>query len=607
MMILKEDDPTVLGTSHSISPPSAAATATNGTTTTTNMNRMMTHRVTSISGSTNGDTEVGYQSHNDVEEEDGAATHYLMSPMTTNDAADRQYLRKSDEYDGQEDEDGVETQQGRRKRRGRWMSLVVLVILVAIIAAIVTPIVVTREQRRKNRNSSVSSNSQNEKDNATTGTTVTSAPTTTVNTTGVTVPSPVVVVNSTRSSSPSMTITTTNTSTTIAPVAAPTTSTLLSETALLQFQSLLQTNLLPTDWSFISTGISTGTIATDTDAFSRAYQHMISSDTYFVNTLSLDLGNTANAVQIPIFQRYILLTLQYGWFPTATTPTTKLINPSTDHCTWPGIVCFTNVTTYINIPVVTDLVWAGASLQGTIPTTLQYLSKTLQKLDLASNALLGSIPDILYTNMTKLQNVYLHENRLTGTLSSTGFRQLSSLTHFFVNANQLTGSLPITLGSNGTTADTATPLKWLNLYNNSFSGTIPLNWNLANLFLLDLGQNQLSGRIPDDWVTDMVDLSILYLNNNRLSGSFPANFGTIGNGRMWLVKVNDNLFTGVIPAGYNPRQMDFSEWYNNDFSSMDPDLCRNIVFVGGEMIALRADCGATCPCEFFCGPDQCYN
>ena len=84
------------------------------------------------------------------------------------------------------------------------------------------------------------------------------------------------------------------------------------------------------------------------------------------------------------------------------------------------------------------------------------------------------------------------------------------------------------------------------------------------------------------------------------------NFTEIGNHRLWLLVVSDNLLTGVIPGGFSLQQMDGAEFQNNDFSSMDSLLCRNIVFNSGEMVALRSDCGATCPCNFFCGQNECY-
>ena len=326
---------------------------------------------------------------------------------------------------------------------------------------------------------------------------------------------------------------------------------------------------------------------------------MISSDTYLASS-------TSTYSELQVFQRYVLILLNSMLPPSPTATQIALrVNPASDHCAWIGITCNTNATDTISDGVVTDLVWSDNSLMGTIPSTIQYLS-SLTKLDFGTNQLSGTIPEALYTNLTNLQHLYLHDNQFVGTLSNTGLQQFSNLKHLFLNDNRFTGTLPQNLGSQGSTAASARALQWLNLYNNSFVGSIPLNWNLRNVFLLDLGRNQLTGTIPADWVEDMFELRILYLNHNKLSGSFPTSFPLIGNNRLWLLQVNDNQLTGVIPGGYNIRQMDLTEYQNNLFTSMDTEMCRNIVFIGGEMISMRSDCGATCPCEYYCSADLCY-
>ena len=146
---------------------------------------------------------------------------------------------------------------------------------------------------------------------------------------------------------------------------------------------------------------------------------------------------------------------------------------------------------------------------------------------------------------------------------------------------------------------------YLNLYNNSFTGKIPSGWNLRNLFYLDLGFNKLTGKVPTDWVTQMFALRVLYLSNNTLTGPLPTNFAQIGNNRLWLLSLNDNRLTGTMPGAYALRSLDLLEVQHNDFSAMDISLCRNIVFQFGEMASMRSDCQA-CPCDFFCGPGQCY-
>lgn len=145
---------------------------------------------------------------------------------------------------------------------------------------------------------------------------------------------------------------------------------------------------------------------------------------------------------------------------------------------------------------------------------------------------------------------------------------------------------------------------YLILYNNSFTGTIPSNWNLRSLFYLDLGYNDLTGTIPVDWVTTMFQLRSIYLSNNRLVGTIPVGFETIGNSRLNSVVVNDNQLTGEIPGGFPLENLDMSLWYNNAFSSLDKSMCENIVFNGGEMAVFKADC-EICTCKDFCNSGEC--
>lgn len=137
-----------------------------------------------------------------------------------------------------------------------------------------------------------------------------------------------------------------------------------------------------------------------------------------------------------------------------------------------------------------------------------------------------------------------------------------------------------------------------------------MNWNLRNLFYLDLGHNDLTGTVPLDWTSGRDQLNrlrVLYLNNNRLSGELPVDFiAELGNGRCEMIILHDNQFTGQIPGQYTVlNHLDIIEVQNNNFDSMDTDLCSFIVFSLGEMISLKADC-EVCRCKWFCDLDECY-
>jgi hypothetical protein len=147
------------------------------------------------------------------------------------------------------------------------------------------------------------------------------------------------------------------------------------------------------------------------------------------------------------------------------------------------------------------------------------------------------------------------------------------------------------------------------LYDNQLVGPIPRNWNLRYLYYLDLGKNQLSGLFPNDWTvgrSTMDRLRLLYLDDNKLIGSLPSNLGEIGKGRLNILSINDNAFTGAMPLFNNYTNfLNRLEVHHNNFTSMDQFMCAQIVYNGGELVQMRADCDI-CPCTFFCGTDQCY-
>lgn len=152
---------------------------------------------------------------------------------------------------------------------------------------------------------------------------------------------------------------------------------------------------------------------------------------------------------------------------------------------------------------------------------------------------------------------------------------------------------------------------YLTVYNNNLSGQIPSGLNLRNLNYLDLGRNNFDGTIPIDWYegTDtMFELRHLLLDYNNFSGGLTANFPTIGNGRLDQVVLNDNQFSGPFPGGWSPRTaLEVLRIQNNQFTSVNSDLCIMSVFVGGELTDFRTDC-SICSCrDIWCNVPYCTS
>ena len=129
------------------------------------------------------------------------------------------------------------------------------------------------------------------------------------------------------------------------------------------------------------------------------------------------------------------------------------------------------------------------------------------------------------------------------------------------------------------------------------------------MIYLDLGQNQLTGTIPFDWVdvnnnaTSMMKLNALYLDHNMLNGTLPAALFALGDSTIEQIVLNDNLFTGEIPSSrdYPNYNLTTFKIQNNMFTRMDKEFCRQqSIYEGvGMLSVLYADCDI-CICTDLC-------
>ena len=183
------------------------------------------------------------------------------------------------------------------------------------------------------------------------------------------------------------------------------------------------------------------------------------------------------------------------------------------------------------------------TLQGLIPETILNFSN-LRILDISSNNLIGEIPTG-FGNLVGMIEVPNPPSSMFYTVSlillnpswsyevdfSLGFRDLivnwkksrqglssQSLdiyTLLDLSNNQLSGKIPASLGA-------LEALKLLNISYNKLSGKIPESFgDIKNLESLDLSHNQLSGSIPQT-LTKLQQLIILDVNNNQLTGRIPV-------------------------------------------------------------------------------------
>ncbi|KAF5749312.1 receptor-like protein kinase-like [Tripterygium wilfordii] len=173
-------------------------------------------------------------------------------------------------------------------------------------------------------------------------------------------------------------------------------------------------------------------------------------------------------------------------------------------------------------------------LNGSLPSDL--LSQTnLEVVDLSYNMLEGSIPANISQRLFRLR---LGSNALTGRFEGSAFTMLQNLTYLELDNNSFTGSIPPQLGF-------CRRLLLLNLAKNNLTGALPAQLgNLSNLQVMKLEQNNLTGEIPTQ-ITQLLSLLILNISWNSLTGSIPSSVSQLR--ALNSLNLQANHLNGSIP------------------------------------------------------------
>ncbi|KAJ9159049.1 hypothetical protein P3X46_024580 [Hevea brasiliensis] len=233
------------------------------------------------------------------------------------------------------------------------------------------------------------------------------------------------------------------------------------------------------------------------------------------------------------------------------------------------------------------------NLAGEIPVELGFLPK-LQEIYLKENNLIGSLPPS-FGNLSSLQFLAAYQNYLNGNLPETlgqlrslwflsifhnGFSgtvhpsifNLSSIKDFSIAENQFQiTNLPLGIGIS------LPNLRRFSIADNQFTGPIPTSIsNASNLEMLDLAQNDLSGRVPsldklhrlselvisvnnlgsgkaDDLrflssLTNATALKFLEIGSNNFGGELPQHIANFSKELLQFV-IQNNQISGIIPVG----------------------------------------------------------
>ncbi|KAL3744880.1 hypothetical protein ACJRO7_014053 [Eucalyptus globulus] len=161
--------------------------------------------------------------------------------------------------------------------------------------------------------------------------------------------------------------------------------------------------------------------------------------------------------------------------------------------------------------------------------------KKLRFFSMAQTNLFGGIPETV-GDMEALEHLNLAMNLLTGEIPGSIFI-LRNLSELYVFTTNVSGSIP--------RAVSAANLRVIDLSYNNLTGNIPEDFGkLKNLSSLNLEFNQLSGRIPEGFGR-LPALSKVWLSNNNLSGTIPQDFGKFSPLERFEVAFNN--LTGTLP------------------------------------------------------------
>jgi Leucine-rich repeat (LRR) protein len=175
---------------------------------------------------------------------------------------------------------------------------------------------------------------------------------------------------------------------------------------------------------------------------------------------------------------------------------------------------------------------------GEVPPALSAL-KNLTVLNLNSNQLTGTVPPEL-GELTALQTLKLELNQFGPGKLPESFKNLTKLETVWLASSGLTGEFPGFVTG-------MSEMVWLDLSNNSFTGSIPpAIWNLPKLQVLYLYSNNLAGNVVIDGAIGATGLIEIDISYNELTGAIPEKFGSLT--KLKNLNLNTNSFSGEIPA-----------------------------------------------------------
>ncbi|KAL4578051.1 hypothetical protein LXL04_014166 [Taraxacum kok-saghyz] len=187
---------------------------------------------------------------------------------------------------------------------------------------------------------------------------------------------------------------------------------------------------------------------------------------------------------------------------------------------------------------------------GGFPTGIRNLQQ-LMVLDLHSNSLWGDI-GVMFSELRNVQHVDLSDNSFYGSLSNVANNSsaVNTLQHVNLSRNRLGGGF-----FTGDSLVLFRNLHVLDLGDNELNGKLPSFGSLPNLQVLRLSNTQLFGPIPEELLETSIPLSELDLSRNGFSGSIPK----INSTTLTTLNLSSNELSGSLPSSLgNCKTVDLS-------------------------------------------------
>ncbi|PNX73729.1 receptor protein kinase TMK1-like protein, partial [Trifolium pratense] len=293
----------------------------------------------------------------------------------------------------------------------------------------------------------------------------------------------------------------------------------------------------------------------------------------------------------------------------ALTPTPTGWSNKTHYCKWKGISCHSN--SYNSSQLVTSIMLPSSSLTGTLPPYLNSTLTYLTHIDLHNNSLNGPLP--YFSNLSMLKTVSLGHNNFSsipencfdtilslrtlnlsnnlnlsnwvfpmddlrssdfldtldleatnmmGPLHPETFIWFEYLLTFFISHNKIYGNLP--------QSPENSRVRYLQLNNNRFEGTISVISTMSNLSQAWLHNNKFAGRIPN--MSNCTNLSDLQLQSNHLIGLIPPSLLALSS--LNIISLDNNVLHGPIPVFHKgvKATLEPNNFCRSDVGPCDPQV-----------------------------------